>query len=125
MNTRREIMLTGAGALGGALIGNLTNTTAVAQADKVNQVNKPVEGKGADASYHSWDKTYSGRPLNVKPLPPGLPGKDYQPVTVPNGRSLPFKIIDGVKVLTTMPSRLCLAIQSSVLPTCSCVVVMT
>ena len=36
--------------------------------------------------------------MNVKPLPPGLPGKDYKPVVVPTGQTLPFKIVDGVKV---------------------------
>ncbi|MCG8558975.1 MAG: copper oxidase [Hyphomicrobiales bacterium] len=30
--------------------------------------------------------------------PPGLPGKDYTPVVVPNGATLPFRIVDGVKV---------------------------
>jgi hypothetical protein len=34
----------------------------------------------------------------VKPLPPGLPGRDYTPVIVPNGVSLPFRIVNGVKV---------------------------
>src|SRR5450432_2057458 len=29
---------------------------------------------------------------------PGLPGRDYQPVVVPNGAKLPWKIVDGVKV---------------------------
>ena len=29
---------------------------------------------------------------------PGLPGRDYQPVIVPNGAKLPWKIVDGVKV---------------------------
>ena len=36
--------------------------------------------------------------MNVKPLPPGHPGKDYKPVVVPTGYTLPFKIVDGVKV---------------------------
>ncbi len=31
-------------------------------------------------------------------FPPGQPGKDYTPVVVPNGATLPFKIVDGVKV---------------------------
>lgn len=30
--------------------------------------------------------------------PPGLPVKDYTPVVVPNGSTLPFKIVEGVKV---------------------------
>lgn len=45
-----------------------------------------------------WEKSYSGGPVNVKPLPPGRPGVDYQPVVVPTGYTLPFKIVDGVKV---------------------------
>ncbi len=44
---------------------------------------------GEGKSYPDW----------VGPGPqPGLPGKDYTPVTVPNGSALPFKIVDGVKV---------------------------
>jgi manganese oxidase len=30
--------------------------------------------------------------------PPGRPGRDYLPVTVPNGAKLQFKLVDGVKV---------------------------
>jgi len=45
-----------------------------------------------------WEKSYSGGPVNVTPLPPVLPGRGYKPVVVPNGGALPFKIIDGVKV---------------------------
>ncbi|MCC6906645.1 MAG: multicopper oxidase domain-containing protein [Phycisphaerales bacterium] len=39
---------------------------------------------------------------NVPPghehFPPGEPGKDYTPVVVPNGWTLPYKVVDGVKV---------------------------
>ena len=31
-------------------------------------------------------------------LPPGEPGKDYTPVVTPNSISLPWKIVNGVKV---------------------------
>jgi hypothetical protein len=31
-------------------------------------------------------------------FPPGQPGKDYTPVVAPNGWTLPYKVIDGVKV---------------------------
>lgn len=31
-------------------------------------------------------------------LPPGQPGKDYTPVVTPNGETLAWKIVDGVKV---------------------------
>jgi len=29
---------------------------------------------------------------------PGIPGRDYRPVFVPNGSALPFKVVDGYKV---------------------------
>ncbi|WP_143301939.1 multicopper oxidase domain-containing protein [Candidatus Entotheonella palauensis] len=45
-----------------------------------------------------WERSYSGGPVNVKPLRPGRPGRDYKPVVVPTGYTLPFKIVDGVKV---------------------------
>ena len=31
-------------------------------------------------------------------MPPGKPGRDYTPVIIPNGRTLPFRIVEGVKV---------------------------
>ena len=34
----------------------------------------------------------------MKPLSPGAPGKDYQPVVIPNGTALPFKVVGGVKI---------------------------
>ena len=44
------------------------------------------------------DPTLMGR-IDPKPtLPPGEPGKDYTPVITPNNISLPWKIVDGVKV---------------------------
>jgi FtsP/CotA-like multicopper oxidase with cupredoxin domain len=37
--------------------------------------------------------------IDPKPtLPPGEPGKDYTPVVTPNNVSLPWKVVDGVKV---------------------------
>jgi FtsP/CotA-like multicopper oxidase with cupredoxin domain len=36
-------------------------------------------------------------------FPPGEPGKDYSPVITPNGSTLPFKIVDGVKVFHFIP----------------------
>lgn len=46
----------------------------------------------------TWDVSYSGGPDTAPPLPPGLPVRDYQPVIVPNGAALPFRIVNGVKV---------------------------
>lgn len=33
-----------------------------------------------------------------RPLAPGRPGVDYQPVITPGGATLPFRVVDGVKV---------------------------
>jgi FtsP/CotA-like multicopper oxidase with cupredoxin domain len=52
-----------------------------------------------------WDASYSGGPVDVAPLPPGLPGDHYTPVVVPNGAALPFKIVDGVKVFHVIVSE--------------------
>src|SRR3984957_9068328 len=35
---------------------------------------------------------------DAKHFPPGEPGKDYSPVITPNGATLPFQIVGGVKV---------------------------
>ncbi|MCU0634713.1 MAG: copper oxidase [Gemmatimonadaceae bacterium] len=34
----------------------------------------------------------------ARAMRPGLPGRDYTPVITPNGATLPFRIVDGVKV---------------------------
>jgi manganese oxidase len=41
----------------------------------------------------------------LRGLAPGVPGRDYRPVVTPNGATLPFKVVDGVKVfhLTAEP----------------------
>jgi hypothetical protein len=45
-----------------------------------------------------WKATYSGGPIDAPAQAPGEPGRDYQPVITPNGVTLPWKIVDGVKV---------------------------
>jgi len=50
----------------------------------------------ADASGQGWAASYSG--TSLPPQRPGEPGRDYTPTVTPNGATLPFKIVDGVKV---------------------------
>src|ERR1700743_137463 len=38
------------------------------------------------------------QPSPNQALPPGEPGRDYTPVITPNGTSLPYKVIDEVKI---------------------------
>lgn len=95
MVTRREALWTTAAAASGAAL--LTPNRA--QAD--------VSGDRA------WEASYSGskQPAN---LPPGQPGKNYQPVETPNGVALPWKVVDGVKVYHLVAARLAAARERAV-----------
>lgn len=83
--SRREVIATAAGvAVGTALTGS-----QVAGAADVPGAKRPREHSTADV----------GRPTSKQGwLRPGLPNRDYLPVTVPNGTKLPWKIVNGMKV---------------------------
>lgn len=52
---------------------------------------------GANAKNESyWDQTHSGRPVPEPQRP--LKASEYRPVITPSGTSLPFEIINGVKI---------------------------
>src|SRR5688572_27018112 len=65
-----------------------------------------------------WENSYSGGPVDVKPLPPVLPGRGYKPVVVPNGAALPFKIVDGVKVFHLIAEEVDHAFDSGLRANC-------
>ena len=79
MVTRREALWTTAAAAGGSALLS------------------PQRAQADVSTERTWQASYSG---NKQPpnLPPGQPGKDYQPVVTPNGVALPWKVVDGVKV---------------------------
>jgi manganese oxidase len=79
MVTRREALMTTAAVASGAAL--LTPGRSAAQ---------PTGNR-------AWEASYSGSKQPTG-LPPGQPGKDYQPVITPNGAALPWKVVDGVKV---------------------------
>ena len=96
--SRREIL-----EIGAATVAGIALSKAQAQATTHGGTGadyKPVRSHnpqgGGDRPY--WEKSYSGGPVDVKPLAPVLPGRGYKPIVVPNGAALPFKIVDGVKV---------------------------
>ncbi len=78
MVTRREALTTGAAAAGTALL--LARAAAAAQSEPAGRWVK------------SWSAPYPAAE------PPGEPGRDYKPVITPNGATLPFKVVNGVKV---------------------------
>src|SRR5690349_18744855 len=65
-----------------------------------------------------WEKSYCGGSIDVKPLAPGLSGKDYAPVVVPNGAALPFKIVGGVKVFHLVSEEIDHAFDPGLRATC-------
>ncbi len=75
MPTRRETLMGGVLA-GAALWPGQRSAAATAAATRV-------------------DSSSGGAP---RPEPPGQPGRDYTPVITPSGASLPWRVIDGVKV---------------------------
>ena len=96
-NISRRHML----GLTAAAVGGVAALAGGAQATSTGQCQAlSTDGWIADAQQHRpyWAPTYSGGPVHVTPLPPGRPGKDYKPVVVPTGYTLPFNIVDGVKV---------------------------
>jgi FtsP/CotA-like multicopper oxidase with cupredoxin domain len=56
------------------------------------------ENAAAAPKGRNWERSYSGRFEDARALAPGQPGRDYQPTVTPGGVTLPFKVIDGVKV---------------------------
>ena len=84
MMTRRQ-MLTGAAALAGATA--LNRPAGAEPAVHPSAVPKPADGKPQAAA---WT-----RPPHPEP---GEPGKHYQPTVTLNGSTLPWKLVDGVKV---------------------------
>ena len=51
----------------------------------------------SSAAESQWEKSYAGD-VQQPALAPGLPDKDYTPVSTPNISSLPWKIVGGAKV---------------------------
>jgi FtsP/CotA-like multicopper oxidase with cupredoxin domain len=78
--SRREAMVGGVVLAGTAAL--LAESTAHAA------------GSGA----RSWERSYSGNPLARTRLPPGEPGRDYLPTFTPDAATLPWRVVDGIKI---------------------------
>ncbi len=64
------------------------------------------EANARERAARQWESTYSGGTLAVKAKPPVLPGQGYRPVVTPNGGSVPFEVIKGVKVFHITASEM-------------------
>jgi manganese oxidase len=95
MSRRHMLRLTAATAGGVAALASGAHAAPTGNAEPY----RPAAGSPyTQPNRPYWAPTYSGGPVHVRPLPPGLPGKDYKPVVVPTGQTLPFKLVHGVKV---------------------------
>lgn len=80
MVSRRDVLIRGAAALaGGALVARGAHADVPGAA-------KPREGSAEDRDAAHVDQRHDA------------PGTDYTPVITPNGSTLPWKLVDGVKV---------------------------
>lgn len=95
--SRRQILGLGAATVaGGVALWRKESQAKMHEGQGAYQAAAGAQKSHGGRAY--WEKTYSGGSLDVKPLPPVLPEKSYRPVVVPSGGTLPFKIVDGVKV---------------------------
>lgn len=112
--SRRRLLAGGTTALaGGTLLAQAVGappTQPSAAPAQDHQVPPELARRLRDTRNDAWRKKVAeNEPLAAKlaeveridpdrPLPPGLPGRDYMPVITPDNISMPFKIVDGVKV---------------------------
>ena len=88
MISRRNMLASGAAAV----VGGALSAPAMALAAD------PAPAASAAGASAIPNTENLRKALYAKPLPPGLPGRDYMPVEVPNSGTIPWKIVDGVKV---------------------------
>ncbi len=81
--SRRTLLASGAGLVAGSTLLNRSSARASAQ-DHQHAHEQAEQEKAKDASQEA--------------LAPGQPDVDYTPVITPNGATLPWKIVEGVKV---------------------------
>ena len=83
MISRRKFFSNAVVTAGAAVLGA---TTVSAEETEPSQPHESPQKMNGNAQSDQQD------------YPPGEPGKDYTPVITPNGSTLPFKVIGGVKV---------------------------
>src|SRR3989442_1334049 len=84
MVSRREVIVRGAAVASGLALLRAPASRGV----DVPSAEPPRKGSAAEAG------TPGGEPAAA----PGEPGRDYTPVVVPDGSTLPWKVVNGVKV---------------------------
>ena len=84
MITRRKFFSNAALVAGTAALASATRAAQAAE-----NLQEPLQSSERIKGYDQADN---------QDYPPGEPGKDYSPVITPNGSTLPYKVVGGVKV---------------------------
>lgn len=87
-----------------ALLGGAALATTIVAGETTAQTTQPTSRPTTTkpATNARWGGNGSAAfdaPGGSAALPPGKPGSDYRPVITPNGETLAYKVIDGVKVM--------------------------
>ena len=97
--SRRALLAQGVALAGGMLAVSSTAAAApVMVPSSAAEFGSLARGAGAASAYQLAATTLTDEELGAESLAPGVAGRDYLPVTVPDGATLPFRIVDGVKV---------------------------
>jgi manganese oxidase len=104
--TRREAIAVSGLALAGSALASGSAEAQMGHEGRGMSPHTPAQPKASDdtESAAQWIDIARGTQhpaRTIEPgevVPPAEPGRDYNPVVTPNGATLPFKVVDGVKV---------------------------
>jgi hypothetical protein len=104
--TRREAVAVSGLALAGGAIASGSAVAQMGHESHSTSQGVPAQPKARDDSEVAarWIEIARGirhpaRTLEPgEAVTPGKPGRDYNPVITPNGSTLPFRVVDGVKI---------------------------
>ena len=88
MLSRRKFVVGAAAITGGAALAKKVTAQQTAEPDQ------PRPSSAAAQQNQPLRERIDPKPVH----PPGEPGRDYTPVITPNGSTLPWKVVNGVKV---------------------------
>src|SRR5438477_2863543 len=94
--TRRDLLTNGALAGGAMLLGRRAAAQHAHEPPQSEPASQPAPPKpDKDFKFKEENPARANVPPTQEHYPPGEPGKDYTPVVVTNGWTLPYKIVDG------------------------------
>jgi len=76
-----------------------SNAVVTASAAALGAATRSVRGaEPVGQPLENSERIKGNAQFDLQDYPPGEPGKDYTPVITPNGSTLPYKVVEGIKV---------------------------